>query len=84
MGVTEDPSNRSKLAKLLRFKTSTSDGKYRSFDDYIASMPEWQNDIYYLSGESLDAVEKSAFMEVANRKNVEVLYLTEPIDECKR
>ena len=83
MGVTEDHANRSKLAKLLRFKTSQSDGKYRSFEDYVSDMPEWQDVIYYISGESIDAVEKSPFMEVANRKNVEVLYLVDPIDECK-
>jgi len=83
MGVTEDAANRSKLAKLLRFKSSKSDGKYRSFEDYVADMPEWQNDIYFISGETLDAVEKSPFMEVANRKNVEVLYLVDPIDECE-
>ena len=81
MGVTEDSPNRSKLSKLLRFKSSKSDGKYRSLDDYVSDMPDWQKDIYFISGESLSAVEKSPFMEVANRKNVEVLYMVDPIDE---
>lgn len=81
MGVTEDHPNKSKLAKLLRFKTSKSDGKYRSLDDYVSDLPDWQKDIYFISGESLEAVEKSPFMEVARRKNVEVLYLVDPIDE---
>lgn len=81
MGVIEDVANRSKLAKLLRFQSSKSDSKYVSFDDYIANKPEWQKDIYYVAGESIDAAEKSPFMEVAKRKNVEVLYLVDPIDE---
>lgn len=81
MGVTEDAPNRSKLAKLLRYKSSKSEGKYRALEDYVADMPEWQNDIYFISGESIESVEKSPFMELANRKKVEVLYLVEPIDE---
>jgi len=81
MGITEDSANRSKLAKLLRFKTSTSDDNYRSLEDYVADMPEWQSDIYFISGESIETVKKSPFMEVANRKKVEVFYLTDPIDE---
>lgn len=81
MGVTEDAANRSKLAKLLRFKSSVSEDRYRSLEAYVADMPEWQNDIYFISGESVEAVKKSPFMEVANKKNVEVLFLVDPIDE---
>jgi hypothetical protein len=46
-------------------------------------MPEWQNDIYFISGETLEAVKKSPFMEIANKKNIEVLYLIDPMDECE-
>ena len=81
MGLIEDQPNRSKLAKLLRYKTSTSDGKYVSLEDYVANMPEWQNEIYYIAGENLDAVKKSPFLEMASKKNVEVLFLTESVDE---
>jgi heat shock protein beta len=81
MGITEDAANRSKLAKLLRFKSSVAEERYRSLEDYVADMPEWQNDIYFISGESVEAVKKSPFMEVATRKNVEVLFLVDPIDE---
>jgi len=81
MGVVEDMANRSKLAKLLRFKSSKSDGKYTSFDAYLESKPEWQKDIYYIAAESIEAAEKSPFMEVARRKNIEVLYLVDAIDE---
>ena len=81
MGLIEDQPNRSKLAKLLRYKTSTSDGKYVSLEEYVENMPEWQNEIYYIAGENLDAVKKSPFLEMASKKNVEVLFLTESVDE---
>ncbi len=83
MGVTEDSSNRSKLAKLLRFQSSVSENRYRSLEEYVADMPEWQTDIYFISGESVESVKKSPFMEVANRKNVEVFFLVDPSDECE-
>ena len=81
MGVVEDAGNRSKLAKLLRYKTSKSEGEFKSFDEYITEIPEWQSDIYFLAGESMEAIMKSPFLEVANRKGIEVLLLDEPIDE---
>lgn len=83
MGIMEDSANKGKLAKLVRFKTSKSDDKYSSLDNYVSNMPAWQKDIYYIAAESLEAAAKSPFMEVARRKNVEVLYLSDPIDECK-
>lgn len=81
MGVIEDRGNRAKLAKLLRFKTSTSEGKWVSLDEYVSNMKPWQTDIYYIAGENEDSVKKSPFMELAKKKDVEVLYLTDPIDE---
>jgi len=81
MGVIEDSSNRSKLAKLLRFKSSKSGDNYVSLEDYIANKKDWQQDIYFVAGESLDAVKKSPFMEVATKKDIEVLYLVDPMDE---
>jgi heat shock protein beta len=82
MGVMEDAPNRSKLAKLLRFTTSkTEEGVPKSLDAYIEDMEDWQKNIYFIAGESRDAVEKSPFLETAIKKEVEVLYLTEPIDE---
>eukprot|EP01006_Ploeotia_vitrea_P056200 TRINITY_DN68075_c0_g4_i1.p1 TRINITY_DN68075_c0_g4~~TRINITY_DN68075_c0_g4_i1.p1 ORF type:complete len:770 (+),score=76.91 TRINITY_DN68075_c0_g4_i1:43-2352(+) len=84
MGVVEDTSNRSKLAKLLRFKSTSTiaegDG-YISFDKYINNMPEWQKDIYYLAGETLESLEKSPFLSAAKSKNIDVLLLNDPIDE---
>lgn len=83
MGVIEDLANRSKLSKLLRFKTSKSNGRYVSLDDYLANKKDWQKDVYYLAAESVEVAEKSPFLEVAKRKDVEVLFLVDPLDECK-
>jgi len=79
MGVIEDHANRSKLAKLLRFQSSAR--KFISLEDYVENMPEWQTDIYFIAGESVESVKKSPFLEVATKKNIEVLFLTEPVDE---
>jgi hypothetical protein len=58
MGIMEDTPNRSKLAKLLRYKTSTSEDKFTSLAAYVERMPDWQTDIYFLAGESEDAITK--------------------------
>jgi heat shock protein beta len=81
MGIMEDVANRSKLAKLLRFKSSTSDEKWVSLEQYVENMHEWQKEIYYLAGMNTEEVSKSPFLEAARKKNVEVLYLTDPVDE---
>jgi heat shock protein 90kDa beta len=81
LGVIEDASNRSKLAKLLRFKTSVSDKVWRSLDEYVTSMKENQKQIYYIAGESLETLKKSPFLERFNALGLEVLLLTDPIDE---
>jgi len=81
MGCIEDAPNRSKLAKLLRFKSSKSGEGYTSLDAYAENKPEWQKGIYYIPAETLEAAKKSPFTEVATRKGVEVLYLYDPVDE---
>src|SRR3546814_17551110 len=81
MGVIEDASNRSKLAKLLRFKSTKSGDDLISLDDYVSNMKEWQTTIFYIAGESIDAVQGSPFLEATEKKDVEVIYLVDSIDE---
>jgi heat shock protein beta len=82
LGLIEDSSNRTKLSKLLRFKTSVDGGeKWYSLEDYVKRMKDNQSHIYYISGSSMDAVKNSAFMEQMRAKNLEVIFLTDPIDE---
>merc|ERR1711871_1247925 len=82
LGLIEDSSNRTKLSKLLRFKTSFDGGrKWYSLEEYVGRMKDNQSNIYYISGSSIDAVKDSAFMEQMRAKNLEVIFLTDPIDE---
>merc|ERR1712216_268903 len=81
LGLYEDSSNRTKLAKLLRFQTSKSGDNFTSLEKYISRMKKGQKHIYYISGETKDAVEKSPFLERLRKKDLEVLYYVDPIDE---
>merc|ERR1712182_124887 len=81
MGCYEDDSNRSKLSKLLRFTTSKSEGKDISLDKYLDRMAESQESIYYMSGESIDIMDKAPAMQVFKKKELEVLMLSDHLDE---
>merc|ERR1711906_52683 len=81
LGLYEDSSNRTKLAKLLRFFSSKSGENYTSLEKYISRMKKGQKSIYYISAENKEAAEKSPYLERFRKKGVEVLYYVDPIDE---
>eukprot|EP00438_Fugacium_kawagutii_P014471 Skav223518 [mRNA] locus=scaffold1160:283362:296610:+ [translate_table: standard] len=81
LGVHEDSTNRTKIAELLRFHTSKSGDEQISLKEYVDRMKEGQNDIFYITGESVAAVSSSPFLETLRKKGIEVLYMVDPIDE---
>lgn len=81
-GVYHDWSNKEKLADLLLYEsTKTEPGKYTSFEQYLAGMQADQNEIFYLIGESREMLEHSPYLESFRARGLEVLLLTDPIDE---
>ena len=81
VGVHTDIENKNKIADLLRFKTTKSDGQWKSLQQYVKDMPPDQKEIYYLTGENLSALINSPLLEQLKSKNFEVLLMTDPIDE---
>lgn len=83
MGILEDSSNRMKLVKLLRFKTTkfSGDNDWVTIEEYISRMKDWQDSIYFFPGDSVEKLKDSEFLEIFNTKDIEVLYFIDPIDE---
>ena len=80
-GIYEDFTNREEVAGLSRFYSTQSPEKLISLDDYIARMPENQKDIYYITGDDAKTLCCNPQLDAFKKKNIEVLLLTDPIDE---
>lgn len=81
LGCIEDAGNHKRIAPLLRFYSSKSEEELISLDDYVENMGENQKAIYYLATDSLKSAKTAPFLEKLVQKDIEVLYLIEPIDE---
>ncbi|MBI5937309.1 MAG: molecular chaperone HtpG [Betaproteobacteria bacterium] len=80
-GVGEDPANKERIAKLLRFTTTKSDAPTVSLADYLGRMQEGQDKIYYLTAETLAGAKASPHLEIFRKKGIEVLLLADRVDE---
>ena len=81
-GVINDFNHRDQLTQLLRYESSyTESGKTTSLKDYLSRAPEGQKEIYYLSGASRNSIESGPYLEAFKKRNIEVLYLYEAVDE---
>ncbi|HNA81081.1 MAG TPA: molecular chaperone HtpG [Thiobacillaceae bacterium] len=80
-GVGEDHGNKDRIAKLLRFRTTQADDESVSLADYLARMKDGQDKVYYLTADTLAAAKASPHLEVFRKKGIEVLLLTDRVDE---
>ena len=80
-GVYTDTSKQKKLAGLARYKTTRSDNKWISLDDYVGNMKPDQKEIFYITGENLTSLLNSPHLEKLKEKDYEVLLMTDPVDE---
>ncbi len=80
-GVHNDFENRDRIAGLLRFTSSNHPENLTSLDAYIERASSDQKQIYYISGTDIDSIKKNPNLEIFNKKKIEVLYLSDPVDE---
>lgn len=82
-GVMDDYGNRSKLLKLLRYKSlfHNAEDDVISLNDYMGNMKIWQDDIFYIAGSTVEELEDSVFLKKFKAKGIDVLFFTEPVDE---
>ena len=82
-GVGEDATNKDRIAKLLRFASTAndSDAQTVSFADYIGRMKEGQDKIYYVTADNYSAAKNSPHLEIFRKKGVEVILMTDRVDE---
>jgi molecular chaperone HtpG len=81
-GITSDYEYREELGELLRFESSKSDkGALISLADYVGRMKEGQDKIYYINGPSREALELGPYVEMFRKRDIEIIYTQEPIDD---
>ena len=80
-GIYTDPTKREKIAGLARYKTTKSQDAWVSLDDYIKNMQPDQKEIYYITGDNLNALINSPHLEKLKERDYEVLLMTDPVDE---
>jgi heat shock protein beta len=81
LGCIEDRENHKRIAPLLRFYSSQSDEWLISLDEYVENMKPDQKDIYYIAADSVNSAKNTPFLEKLTEKDLEVLFLVDPIDE---
>ena len=79
-GMAMDPTAKDEMLPLYRYASSTSDGKLVSLDEYVERMPESQEEIYFVLGDTNASVANSPHLDPFKARNIEVLYWTDPLD----
>ena len=80
-GAYNDWENKDRLTGLVRYKTTRSEDKWRSLEQYVADMQPDQEHIYYITGDSMSSIINSPHIEALKDRNYEVLLMTDPVDE---
>jgi len=81
LGIINDPQNKTRLSKLLRFRSGKNPDQLISLEEYVEKMKKGQEEIFYLGGETLESIKSSPLLEGLTKRGYDVLLLPEPIDE---